>query len=191
MHHRHFRWCAASELSVGSQICRMSTGLFRGGVRRVQSSQEGRELTWDRRSTPARCAGRTKSFKFRRLFAGGERSANVMKEVPNIYEQLLKNEDFVSIMVHRLNVWGLPLSYVNNAFAKEARRCRAEYMTVFVRLRRGAPPDLLEGTELQEAEAKLVNTTPSLSHLDWVFEENKRMWPEKYRMKHRPMTTSS
>ena len=66
----------------------------------------------------------------------------------NLSAQVLENVALVSIIVKHLQLWGLRMAYINLAFAKEARCCRAEYMTVFACVE--ALTRTLEGTELQE-----------------------------------------
>ena len=44
----------------------------------------------------------------------------------NLSAQVLENVALVSVIVKHLQLWGLPMAYINLAFAKEARCCRAE-----------------------------------------------------------------
>ena len=92
----------------------------------------------------------------------------------NLSAQVLENVALVSIIVKHLQLWGLRMAYINLAFAKEARCCRAEYLTVFACVE--ALVRTLEGTELQEG---VLENKPYLRLS--AEEDDKLFWPEARR----------
>ena len=92
----------------------------------------------------------------------------------NLSAQVLENVALVSIIVKHLQLWGLRMAYINLAFVKEARCCRAEYMTVFACVE--ALTRTLEGTELQEG---VLENNPYLGLS--AEEDDKLFWPEARR----------
>ena len=123
------------------------------------------------------CSTRTRRETLRRGMARErapeDEEANE-KAKNEVFAKVLHDEHLVSSIVKHLHLAAINFSVLNVTFAKEARRCRPEYMTVCASV--DALIGTLENTDMQE---DWLRYDPSLRHR--ADEEDKVFWPaERY-----------